>query len=99
MFKLNGIDVRKLRCPAVKMSLELFDKKFTGLQREKKRYFFKNFPEEFQIFEWLGHNADKTVCRAGLRTGSQETWFSISGKAVRPEWHTPPLWASVSSSG
>lgn len=46
-FKLSGFDVGKLRCAGVEISMdpsELFDKKFIGLQRGKKRYFFKNRP-------------------------------------------------------
>lgn len=103
MFKQNSTDFRKLRCTGVKISmdpLELFEKKKIYWTSEGgKRYlriFLKNFRFNLlsdQSSMWL------TVCRAGLRTGSQVTWFPTSGKAVCPEQHTPPLWASVSESG
>lgn len=52
-FKPNGIDIRKLRCVGVEISMdpsELFDKKSIGLQRGNNRIFLQeSFLKNFRL--------------------------------------------------
>lgn len=82
MFKPNGIDVRKLRGARVEISmdpLELFDKKCIGLQRGRKKNFFKNLPpENFRLTFW---NDGSGVCiRQSTRLAVRRPGFLVLAK-------------------